>query len=309
MPFESTMEVLTLQGWRRWDSLKATAELAVPSSDERKFSFEKCQIQAFKTDEPLVRCTNKRIEFGLTEDHQMPGTEDLITSFRLDTLAGYYAVDPEGELEPRAQLAAFWCGDGYKISKNRIGFGLKKDRKKTYLKGLLKKLNIAYEAGPHKNRPGYLDFVVDTRQDIVQEVLLEYINDWEALAQNKHLKRARIAELDGAVIRGYFDALMESDGHIKKDRPQLQFTSTSPTLHSDFQLLSAMLGRDAHYTHHEKKEQTLSYNPDKNQELRVKAADVSKQAFEGHIYSAKTSSGLVFVRGNSRQFGFVAGCA
>ena len=319
MPFASDMQVLTLQGWREWGTLGASAKLATPDPQTRTFKFEEAEIEAFQTDEPLHKCTSQHIEFSVTGDHTLHvkhgertallKAADTSGGFHIDTLAGYNFVPLEGPKSPAAQLAGFWLGDGYKISANRIGFGLKKDRKKAYLRDILKRLGVDWEEGPHKNRPGYRDFVLalDAPDGKVKKAVNTFIHDWQALAKNKHINRAALElDEDGDVVRGLFDALMFSDGHVKQDRPQLQFTSTSHGLHSDFQLLSAMLGRDSHFTKHNL---SLSYNPDRNQAFEIKGGQVAKAGFNGRIYCAKTSNGLVIVRGNGQQFGFVAGCA
>jgi hypothetical protein len=314
MPFSSDMQVLTLQGWREWSTLKAKAKLAVPDPASRTFKFEEAPIEAFQTDEPMQRRASQHIEFAVTADHQMRASDAIVKAaelsgeFTVDTLAGYRAVPLEGPKNPAAQLAGFWLGDGYKISKNRIGFGLKKDRKKAYLRDILTRLGVEWSESDHTRRPGYRDFVLelDAPDGKTKKAVETFIHDWQALAKNKHINRASLElDEDGDVVRALFDALMHSDGHVKQDRPQLQFTSTSNGLHSDFQLLSAMLGRDSHFTKHNL---SLSYNPDRNQSFSIKAGEVSKASFEGAIYGAKTSNGLLFVRGNGKQFGFVAGC-
>ena len=317
MPFVSDMQVLTLQGWRDWSMLGSKAKLAVPDPASRTFKFESAEIEAFHTDEVVHKCSSQYIDFAVTQDHTLFAAkagkvkaEAPPAVFEIDTLAGYRAVPIEGPKNPAAQLAGFWLGDGYKISKNRIGFGLKKDRKKEYLRNILKRLGVKWDETDHTNRPGYRDFVLqlDAPDGIVKKAVETYIHDWQALAKNKHIRREALElDKDGDVVRALFDALMFSDGHVKQDRPQLQFTSTSNGLHSDFQLLSAMLGRDSHFTKHNL---SLSYNPENNRAFKIKTAEsLSKAAFKGRIYCAKTSNGLVFVRGNGQQFGFVAGCS
>ena len=316
MPFASDMQVLTLQGWRDWSMVKATEKLAVPDPAKRMFTFEAAKITAFQTDEPLHKCSSAHIAYSVTADHSMHvkkgETATLLKAgesaggFDIDTLAGYRFVALEGPKNPAAQLAGFWLGDGYKISKNRIGFGLKKDRKKAYLRDILKRLGVPWEEADHTNRPGYRDFVL-VMDGKVKDAVETYIHDWQALAKNKHINRAALEnDDDGDVVRALFDALMNSDGHVKQDRPQLQFTSTSNGLHSDFQLLSAMLGRDSHFTKHNL---SLSYNPDRNQTFAIQKGEVQSTPFEGRVYCAETSNGLLFVRGNGQQFGFVAGCS
>lgn len=314
--YHPSMEVLTADGWKRWDECEESEVFLVPDPTTRTLRAERLTVEVFDADEELVTFQNSRMSFAVTGDHRMwfrskQHTKDA-DGFRIyragtmphcghfDPLLNYKSFERSSvEVNPAAALAGFILGDGSwcRTSRSQVTFHLRKDRKKQYLRNLSAWLDL-----PLKERPSatYPDAVVFTLSlsDSVMRFLIK-----GQRASNKQLA-IPASELEPAEIFGLWDGLVNSDGSVKADREQIQFSSNSPHLRSLFEVLSAHLGMDAHAAG--TKINVTAY-PGWRTSLEARVQHWGKVHHAGKVYCATTSTGLLMVRGGPDKFGFVCG--
>jgi flavin-dependent thymidylate synthase len=312
--YHPSMEVLTADGWKRWDTCGERETFLVPNPKTRTLTKEHLRVEVFDADENMVTFRNSRMSFSVTPDHRMwfrpksrMGDVDGYQIYPADSTPRCGHFDPvqgykvfgAGAPDPSAQLAGFILGDGswVQTSVNQVCFHLKKPRKKSYLLDLLAELGI-----DHKQRKSatYEDATVYTISP--PESVLRFLVKGERAAE----KRLAVSpsSLEYAEILGLWDGLVNSDGAVKKDRPQIQFSSASPHLRSLFSVLSAYIGYDAHAA---STEINVTAHTGYRTTLEARSQYWGRTHHSGRVYCATTSTGLLVVRGNPDEFGFVCG--
>jgi thymidylate synthase (FAD) len=100
--------------------------------------------------------------------------------------------------------------------------------------------------------------------------------------------------------------MIHSDGSIPKDKTQhrISFNSKSKNLLKLFDTLCSMFGFDSH-TNTDRT--SYSYNENSKINLHSKISFHSKNNYQGKVFCATTSTGLLIVRGDPKNFGFVCG--
>jgi len=310
------MEVLTADGWKRWDECTGTEEFLVPDPTTRTLHKERLPVEVFDADEELVTFQNSRMSFAVTSDHRMwfrskqhkddPNGFDIYRAGTMphcghfDPLLDYKSFERSAVgADPAAALAGFILGDGSwcPTSRCQVTFHLRKDRKKQYLRNLVEWLDL-----PLKERPSA------THSDAVVFTLSPPDGVMRFLIKGQRAADKRLAlpasSLNPAEIFGLWDGLVNSDGSVKADRDQIQFSSTSPHLRKLFEVLSAHLGMDAHASG--MKINVTAY-PGRRTSLEARVQHWGKMRYAGKVYCATTSTGLLVVRGGPDKFGFVCG--
>ena len=310
--YHPSMEVLTASGWKRWDECDYEETFLVPDPETRTLHKERLVVEEFEAEEEMVTYENDRMSFCVTPDHRMwfrpksrAGDPDGFQIYRanvvprcghFDPLRGYvpagYASDPY----PPAQLAGFILGDG-SWSSRQVTFHIKKERKKTYLRDLLTTLDINYAVRPSTTYADAEVFTITPPPNVVQYLIAGQRAAEKELAVD-------VSALEGAEILGLWDGLVNSDGSVKEDRPQVQFSSASPHLRKLFQTLSAYLGVDAHEAG---TDLNVTAYPGGRTSLEARVQYWSSRYYTGKVYCATTSTGLLMVRGGSDKFAFVCG--
>jgi len=308
--YRGDMQALTARGWKRWDELYPKEKLLVPDPETRTLRKETLEIEVFDSDEELISFENNRMSFHVTPDHRMwfkgkyrdefdiVRAEEMSHWGHFDPLSGYELFGREGELDPRMQFVGFALGDGSFVNSGAVSFHLRKGRKKKYLRELIETLNLSTTT---RTSSTYADAEVFY-------VKCSWLSDYapKAISRDKKFTTS-LDELKADEVRGLFDGLVNSDGSLKPDRKQIEFSSTSPHLIGLFQTLSAFLGLDAHLVGGgEAGTRTTAYFGQRTT-LEARKQNFSRTQHTGKVYCATTSTGLLMVRGGADKFAFVCG--
>ena len=312
--YRGDMQVLTADGWKCWEDCNQTERFAVPDPETRTFRWESLPLEQFDAEDDLCLFESERMSYAVTHDHRMwfkPKYQEGYAIHRagemskwghFDPTRGYTNIDREGPTDPLAEFTGFWLGDGSHASRNTVTFHLLKDRKKTYLRELCERNGFKWTEKPSTSCEGATVFLVHENQRLGK------YTDRTARTKTKAIRWAGLEVAAGpfgpARVRGLLKGLIESDGHRRPDRPQIQFASASPQLRRDFELLCAMVGYDAHHTKHD---MVIAYTGEGRTSLESRGQYHSREYFRGKVYCATTSTGLLMVRGGPDKFGFVCG--
>jgi thymidylate synthase (FAD) len=307
--YHPSMEVLTSSGWVRWDKCPASVEFLVPDPATRTLKKEVLPVLSFPADEDMILYENTRVSFCVTADHRMRFLPQRGDGYRtvtagqmgywghLDPLIDYCLYEYGEDLCPEHQFIGFYLGDGCYSSANQVTFHLKKPRKKEYLLTLLQRLNIEYR---EKQSLTYEDATVYTV--IIPNFLRKALGSYLRARSAEKNVAFSISTLTAPQGRGLLDGLVNSDGSIKQDRPQIQFSSASPNLLNIFETLNAFVGIDAHRA----STGCTAYHGERTS-LEVRKDYFSKVRHTGKVYCATTDTGWLMVRGGPDKFGFVCG--
>lgn len=313
--YHPDMEVLTIEGWKKWKNCKHKETYVVPNPNTRKYSLEQLSLEIFETDEAMYSFNNERMSYLVSENHRMWFKNKNDTDYKIvrvqdknnwghfEPITGYCLHDKKGSLETRIQyfeLVGFYLGDGYRYSANKLGFRLKKPRKVQYLEEIFTSLNISFDK--FEKELGIIEYRFDIPKNFQKYV------DITAKAADKqfylqYLNKMGIAELQ-ALQRG----LINSDGSLKKSRQQIEFGSASKKLTDLFNALASFFGYDAHYCMpQDGMLRTIAYSKEGRTSLESRAGYHSRVNYKGKIYCTTTSTGLLVVRGGPDKFAFICG--
>lgn len=312
--YHPDMEVLTAYGWKKWGDCNPTELLLVPDPVTKQYRIEHVAIQEFggqdKNNSNYVKMhtfKSSRMSYCVSHNHRMwikpkyrddyevVRVQDMTHWGNFEPATGYHVHKNSGELDTQMQFVGFFLGDGSWASSMRVNFHLKKQRKIEYLKTLLSKLKLKYSWSNSKNNT--VAFFVET-----PSFLFGYCKYGEK-AKNKSLK-SDILTLNGSQLRGLLDGLLSSDGCENESRKRCEFSSTSQDLLSLVEVVATYLGiqtsrRQSGDTIH------LLYSGRTTLEARKKY--FGREDYEGKVYCATTSTGLLMVRGGENEFAFVCG--
>lgn len=310
--YAPSMQVLTARGWLAWGDCRPEETFLVPDPDTRSLRPEKLVVESFHTDEGLYTFHNERMSYAVTPDHKMwfqgkyqkqfsaVPVKEMLQWGHFDPLRDYTVVDNKGCC-PRTEFAAFWLGDGYLASTNRIGFNFKKSRKVTYLQTLLEtvgipdsSVHVATKNGVTKFHiaiPKWLRFILG--KAMYEKAATKYLPMW-------NLTNAAWCE---AVIRG----LSSSDGYFNKDREQCTFSSASPSLIRLWEAANAAIGVDAHWIKSGYGVSSSTAYTGTRTSLESRKQHHNFREYTGPVYCTTTSTGWLMVRGGNDKFAFVCG--
>jgi flavin-dependent thymidylate synthase len=321
--YHPDMEVLTIDGWKKWKDCNEFEEFLIPDPKSKKLIREKLKLLTFEVlDEEMECFENQRMSYCVTPDHKMWFRS--INSFRLgkfddfklipaNQLASYghfecgsnYSEYEDVPNDLFYSLIGFYLGDGFLRSKNIVSFRLVKDRKIKYLENLLTSLKIEFSKDPSG--------VTSNNNDIFQFCFraseLRGSIDLSLKTHEKQFDLSKIKNLSPEERAGLLDGLINSDGSIKKDRNQIEFSSTSENLVKLVELLASLRKIDAHRKKNGRGEvsYTILY-PSKNRtSLETRKEYFFAKKYTGKVYCATSSTGLLIVRGGQDKFSFVSG--
>lgn len=315
--YHPSMQVLTRDGWKRWDECDYVEWFAVPDPTSRTLRFEQLPLEVFDADEKLQVFENERMSYRVTCDHRMwfkgkyqeefevVRAQDMQKWGHFDPMAGYklanvVLTDNERSYQ-LGQLVGFALGDG-SWTGNGLTFHLKKDRKQQYLTKILAALEVTPTI---RTSATYVDAVVVYVS--AADVLALGLNKYMTIGQRSSEKALNLPDPthDVALSLGVLDGLMNSDGHVREDRNErVEFSSTSTALLSSFETLAALFGYDAHRC---AKEGVVTAFPAGRTSLEARKQYFSTEHYTGKVYCTTTSTGLLLVRGDSTKFAFVCG--
>lgn len=307
--YVGSMQVLTSEGWKRWDELGEDAIFLVPDPLSRTMTPERLAVKKFLSPSTVYSYTNDRMSFRVTERHKMRFRKKDCENFdayqveempqwgHFDPLQDYKMLGAERRLDTMMQFIGFFLGDGSWASQNRITFNLKKAHKQEYLCLLAQRLGLKEELRATENDSVVFSFATP-------RWLFGWLRFGEK-ASEKSFDMSRILMLSDSQVLGLFDGLCKSDGHDKYDREQISFSSTSVALLDLFECLAAIQGIDAHRTTNDRSTAFLGSRT--TLEARKQYFSEPVKNYQDMTYCATTSTGWLMVRGNPTEFAFVCG--
>ena len=311
--YHQDMEVLTSGGWKKWKDCKEYEEFVVPDENNR-LKIEKLKLLSFDYDGKLFCFKNQRMSYMVTPNHKLyfqPHHEDEYKLYEADKIgkwghfkpiAGYRLydnVDLDNTLLNQYKFIGFYLGDGYLASTNTICFRIQKQRKLDYLNNLISDLNLSV-----KIKTSLEDGDVVKTYTLNKKELEQFPQfDWSKKAGDKHYDDLILSPES---IYGLYDGLVNSDGSIKKDRPQIEYSSKSIKLINLFQLLTALQGKDSHLnTGYGGIYSVKQYGGRTSLESRKQYH--YNIDYQGKVFCTTSSTGLLLVRGEESEFSYVCG--
>lgn len=309
------MEVLTATGWKRWDECETIETFLVPDPKTRRYLVETLQPEVFDADETLCCFKSNRMSYRVTPDHRMyfkGKYQDDFEIVRAHEMKQWGHFDPSRgySLSARAPvddtspdylewaLIGFYLGDGSHASTNRVSFHLRKEHKKVFLADLLKKLDIEHTKAASATYEDAEVYYVHT-PEFLRSALAEHLT---ARASTKSLACVNLCDLTMLQLKGLYDGLVNSDGHFNEERKRIEFSSASPHLLKTFEAVSVLLGFTA-----TKSKRRVHTHLNNRTTLEARKQYFYTEHYEGKVYCATTSTGLLMVRGGPDSFGFVCG--
>lgn len=318
--YAGNMQVLTAEGWKRWEECGAYENFAVPNTDTKRVRFEYLPVKRFNEvdTQEMYTFKNQRMSYSVTLGHKMRfmtkwnglqggeyeqvRVEDMSKWGWFDIANQYVMVEDETEHDKDFWLLGFFLGDGYYASTNRLSFHLKKHRKITKLMNILRETE--YQWNFKENGDDTVTVYVE-----IPGFFSEYLLSIKSRAREKAFDLTKIRGLSHEQIKGLFYGLVDSDGSYKKDRiSQIEFSTTSENLSELFQILGALNGFDAHISTCDSETICVTaYSAKTRTSLESRAQYHGKEQYSGTVYCATTSTGWLIVRGNDDEFAFICG--
>jgi thymidylate synthase (FAD) len=318
--YHPEMEVLTVNGWKRWSDCGDEEDFLVPDPHTRQYRREKLVVKSWDVEEDLYTFQNNRMSYKVTSGHKMwfkgkyqdefskVKVEEMKKWGHFDPTLGYRlsynGTDVPWELldtNPQAEFSGFFMGDGSFSSINTVTFRLKKKRKVTYLLNLLSELDITPNV--HRETEDGVTVITLQRPEFLSYYVVPPTSRPDSNRLDKPLVRGLAPSLDARGVKGLWVGLVNSDGHVKKDRPQISYSSWSDEFLHLFETLGVIMGYDVHGSLHNSK---VAYQQG-NTTLESRSQYHGKESYKGKVYCATTSTGLLAVRGSPDGYGFICG--
>lgn len=306
--YHGEMQVLTVNGWKKWKDLDKKEKFLVPNPETYELTVEELDVLKFDCDEDLFCFKNERMSYKVTTGHRMyfkPKYRDFYSIFKVNemskwgnfkTLDDISIKEKHPKIDAELKYVGFFLGDGSSASKNTVTFHIDKHRKQDYLISLCNDLNLEFKQRPSSSHRTAVLFTITGSEFILDK----YINKYKK-AKDKSFDY-ELHKLDRSQLLGLYDGLINSDGSLSKDRPQVSFYSASESLINLFDTLGAYLGVPTHLT-----STGVCSFPDGRTSLESRKSYHHKEKYKGDVYCATTSTGLLCVRGGSSEFGFICG--
>lgn len=318
--YRGDMQVLTAQGWKRWEECNDREVFAVPNPETKRIAFENLQVKRFEShgSQEMYTFRNNRMSYAVTKGHKMRfmtkwkglqgedfeqvKIEDMSKWGWFDMSNNYSLVSDEDGIDDYFWLLGFFLGDGAYASSNRIAFHLKKHRKITKLMNALK--STEYQWSFKENGDDTVTIYAE-----IPEFFRQYLVEIKSHARDKSFDLAKIDKLTNSQLKGLFYGLVDSDGSYKRDRDsQIEFSTTSQPLAELFQLLAALNGFDAHIVGcGDDITCIIAYSTKTRTSLESRAQYHDVEQYDGDVYCATTSTGWLIVRGDETEFAFICG--
>lgn len=315
--YHPNMEVLTIDGWKKWKDCLSSEMFAVPNVDTNTFTFEKLEVLTFDYEGDMHEFYNERMSYSVTPNHTMYFKPKLSSSFERVQVQNmkkwghfkgtqnfkfiHQTVGDEVDLL-EGKFAGFFLGDGYWENNSSIGFRIQKQRKIQYLDNLLLNLNIEHTKE-----------IKDESGDKVAQYRLKYppfLLNYTVIGQNCYTKQiiCDYNSISQQSALGLLDGLKNSDGHTKKDRPQIEYSSASEELVKSIQTLAIMLGMDCHKRKSlDDKTNRITIHTQGLDTIESRKQFHSISEYSGNVHCATSPTGLLMVRGSEDEFGFICG--
>lgn len=331
--YDADMEVLTTCGWKKWRNCSNIESFIIPNPNGRILSVESLEVKNFKYVGPMFSFDNSRMSFCVTPEHRMwfktkysPSfsifhIEDMPRWGHFDPMIGYKIIGDDAP-DLMCKLFGFYLGDGNLSSKNTISFHLKKERKIAYIKSILSDLMIDYNERDCGDGTTVISFVYPdefleffSQDAIVRDTNGTIVKVNRDCVRSLFMAEKRFAmdlsylDLTRSRALGIYDGLVNSDGHFhSRDKNRIDFANKNPDIIRIYEVVSALCGSDAHgsdYYHGVRMVRT--YETGSRTTLESRKKFFSMKEYDGRVYCATSSTGLLIVRGGADKFGFVCG--
>lgn len=332
--YDENTEVLTSNGFVKWEDITEYDLLASFNPYDSSFNkFEKpSRLISRKINEDIIVFSHKYASLAITDNHRLYTSISNTTHRRINpSYELRYASEllPSGkylwespmrmkatavnsninvdDLDSLYKLYGFFVGDGYarpnstEKSKN-IDFHLRLDRKIEYLKNICNELGLDVVELNHDKYKVILDGL-NLNMKIFREMFYS--------ANNEKTFPIDFFRMSKNQFNCFIEGLLMSDGHYSgRDKNDLYFT-TSHELADRLQVLCSLNNRicTIHrkssnsevrkevfklYIHKEGKD-SLMFN-----DSRAKHNKSFKQKYDGYVYCATVSTGLLMIRRNGK---------
>lgn len=309
--YDEKTEVFTDRGWMPWREVCDETYLAAVREDG-SFSYEKPvrlvaehyigeMAHLDHRDASMMVTPNHRLfvskrghqgfgdyqtvmakDLGTTGEYRLLSSATLTETFVVRDNASREKYPPTtigGGSYHEGWLLGFFLGDGHRASVNRVTFNLRKESKISALRAAL-------------------DEVDPDNYTVSDNGVIRWENSdpmFEGEAKTKRIP-AECFDLSLEYRRGIFAGLLESDGSAK--RSAWSFGSSSEGLVDDFQRLGTTIGE---YVKLNKEQNGLSKAMvlSRSTTPRFHASEIEWVLYDGLVYCAEVSTGLLLVRRNN----------
>lgn len=311
--YDDSTEVLTSQGFILWSKITVDHELAVVDPHTSgMIGFEKPQAlinEEYK--DQMISLNSRDVSMLVTPNHKLYCSLSSTQKKRRKPQFELTRADDVWQKPMRLQsccasnlqtkkheesLAAFkffgfYVGDGMVLSENRVGFHLKKERKKSYLRSILNEMCVPYTESTHKN--GKTKFYVEMKG--AKQIMSPY----GIGSHNKTLPDTCL-RLPTEHALAILDGLRNSDGSQK--RSSWVYSTVSQDLANKIQALGSINGLAFSLTQNARgmfqlQLRTRSTMPRVNDNSKTR---MNKVNYQGRVYCAKVSTGLLIVRRDNK---------
>jgi thymidylate synthase (FAD) len=313
--YHPDMEVLTSKGWKKWKHCEEVESFIVPDPKNNKTYIENLIVKKFKYNDDLIKYKNSRMNFSITKNHKLFFRKKTLKSeneyqlYNADSVSwGHFKSISKMSLyefksfddkkNKEYEFIGFYLGDGSYASTNRISFHIKKDRKIKYLRSLIEDLKLNCR---------------ECKSSTHEDAVVFYINIPAFLKKSINVKfksfdkcfDTDLKNLNKEQALGLLFGLINSDGSIKKNRQQIEFSSVSENLTTTFETLCAAFGIECHRCKSIGSFSTKAYL--NREELESRKKYWSKEKYCGDVFCTTTSTGLLLVRGSNNSCAFICG--
>lgn len=300
--FSDDTEVLTKEGWKFWNTVNENDELATPEIDGSSYSFEKpieliCNdyegdmyhIYSRDLDMCVTPNHDQYISYyvgGKWADYKKYTTQEAVKLYFAKTMKMPSLNLPEGDDYWEGKLYGAFLGDGsISNDQKRIYFHVKKERKKEMLR----------ELSEHTEEFNWNE---NLQEDGYSYFRIRNIFGWNGKTNDKEISFYKNTK---SFMRGIYDGLVETDGHVSK-KNSTTFSTTSKSMCKTLEKLGWILGFDLHMNVRKKIgnwNETYKFTFKYTRPKLLKYYKIIH--YSGKVYCARTRTGLLIVRRNGKS--------
>ena len=333
--FDEKTEILTKDGWKYFTEISYNSLIAQVNVKTGEFCGFSKPTEIIKKDYSgkIYKYNAKNIDLFVTEGHKLLGVPINKSSDRLksyESLETFEANKKRIKLTPQANLkfktygeqelkmfsapktksinhtdkvylrgclSGFFIGDGFRYSKNKVMFRLKKLRKIEYVSKILSELSISYNITVTKDNVTQISFIDNREFDMFYDKV--------------GLKTIPCdINLDELFLYGLFEGLKQSDGSVKENT--WVYDTSSKDLHDRILDLCPLVGLTG-YSNPSYSLQKLSENQNTHYRIafttnnhilvndtRTPNSRVQIEDYNGMVYCVKVPKHGIIVRRNGK---------
>lgn len=329
--YDAETEVLTTNGWRKWEDVTENDVFATINLETNKVEWQKAQRLIRKmVDEPLVRVKKNSVDLLVTQEHNMLVEPYIFykNKERKDKKASGYWGEPTfvrakdllnvsfrirkngaehvGRISydnTEMLFVGFTLGDGHVTPYGRVDFHLKSERKIEYLRDLCSVLGYTMS----ENGDSYS--VRPTSVDVREWCLATYDENRDRVIPQNLLLHA-----DKRSLLHLLSGLFTADGR-QDPRGHMSISTVSLSLAEGLEELAFICGTTAYVGIRTNRESSYGTRPlyvvqirqEKSLRPRVgwtkkeRSKEVTLEHYQGYVYCATVPNGTLYVRRNGQS--------